>query len=106
MLAGQQVWYTLIYLLTYAPTTARTGPPPPCPPHPPGPQRATQGLPPLFVPAPFPGTAGASTSAANAIGSSSPPPHLNKTCTVVKVLGPRCPLLQCPCLHHSKLVIL
>ncbi|KAF8160386.1 hypothetical protein K438DRAFT_1776539 [Mycena galopus ATCC 62051] len=39
-------------------------PPPSCPQYPPDPAaRAAQGLPPLFVPAPFPGTAGPSPSA-------------------------------------------
>ncbi|KAF8177500.1 hypothetical protein K438DRAFT_2022223 [Mycena galopus ATCC 62051] len=52
------------YLASYR-STGR--PPPPCPPYPPDPAaRAAQGLPPLFVPAPFPGTAGPSTSAAGA----------------------------------------
>ncbi|KAF8177518.1 hypothetical protein K438DRAFT_1978496 [Mycena galopus ATCC 62051] len=51
-------------LASYRPTGR---PPPPCPPYPPDPTaRAAKGLPPFFVPAPFPGTTGPSTLAAGA----------------------------------------
>ncbi|KAF8125392.1 hypothetical protein K438DRAFT_1791127 [Mycena galopus ATCC 62051] len=63
-LAGPQSQLLTIYLSAGASYRSIGRPPPPCPPYPPDPAaRAAQGLPPLFVPAPFPSTAGPSTSA-------------------------------------------